>query len=327
MLRAGVLGAGVMGGHHARSYAHFPSRVELAGVFDPDAARARAVAERYDARAYTDVEALLADVDVVTIASPSRLHVEHALLALEHGCDVLVEKPVALDAAGARHLQRAAAADPRGPVVAVGHIEHFNPAVSELRKLLDGRRVLGVDCRRLGPASTRNGDIDVVQDLMLHDLHVVLTLADGDAIVDVHAAGVVPPASDKLEYAVATVSFSSGAIATFGASRATEERVRRMSITAVDSHVTVDLASRTLESCRATSLAEGPAAGVRSESVVSRVLVPNDEPLLAQTRSFLDAVVARRPPEVGLDTALRCMELVEAIRAAAGRPAPLALVS
>src|SRR4051794_21217431 len=98
MLRAGVLGAGVMGGHHARSYAHFPSRVELVGVFDPDAARAQAVAERYDARAYTDVEALLGDVDVVTIASPSGLHVEHALLALEHGCDVLVEKPVALDA-------------------------------------------------------------------------------------------------------------------------------------------------------------------------------------------------------------------------------------
>src|SRR3954454_11567119 len=300
MLRAGVLGAGVMGGHHARSYAHFPSRVQLAGVFDPDAERAAAVAERFDARAYTDLESLLADIDVVTVASPSHLHVEHALLALEHGCDVLVEKPVALAAADARPLQRAAARDPRGPSVAAGHIEHFNPAVRELRKMLEGRTLIGLDCRRLGPASERNRDIDVVQDLMLHDLHVVLSLVPA-APVEVQAAGAATAASTQLEYAVATVVFADGTIATFGASRTTEERVRRMSISAVDAHVSVDLAARAIESCRSTNLGEAAGAGYRQESIVERIHVPSEEPLLAQTAAFLGACERREPARVGLD--------------------------
>jgi predicted dehydrogenase len=315
-----------MGAHHARAYATL-AESELVGVYDPDRARAGAVAERFGAAAYDDLAALLDAVDVVTIASPSHLHVDQALLALAHGCDVLVEKPVALSADQARALQRAAARDPRGPVVAAGHIEHFNPAVRELRKLLAERQVIGVDCRRLGPASERNRDIDVVQDLMLHDLHIVLTLVPSPPL-QVQAAGVPTPSSDQVEYAVATVVFADGTIATFGASRATEERVRRMSISALDAHVTVDLATRAIETCRSTNLGEATGAGYRQESIVERIHVPNEEPLLAQAASFLGACIRRDPPEVGLDDAVRCLEVVDAVRLAARRiPATLAAAS
>ncbi|HEY3189642.1 MAG TPA: Gfo/Idh/MocA family oxidoreductase, partial [Solirubrobacteraceae bacterium] len=248
----------------------------------------------------------------------SRAHVEQALLALDHGCDVLVEKPVALSADQARALQRAAARDPRGPVVAAGHIEHFNPAVRELRKLLAERKLIGVDCRRLGPASERNRDIDVVQDLMLHDLHVVMTLVPS-APLQVQAAGTVTPSSDQVEYAVATVVFADGTIATFGASRATEERVRRMSISALDAHVTVDLATRSIETCRSTNLGETGGAGYRQESIVERIHVPSEEPLLVQAASFLGACIRRDPPDVGLDAAVRCLEVVDAVRLAVRR--------
>jgi predicted dehydrogenase len=325
-LRAGVIGAGVMGAHHARAYATLAG-AELVGVHDPDAGRAADVSERYGARPYPDLGALLDAVDVVTVASPSHLHVEHALLALEHGCDVLVEKPVALSADSARTLQRAVARDPRGPVVAAGHIERFNPAVRELRKLLAGRHVIGVDCRRLGPASERNRDIDVVQDLMLHDLDIVLGLLPARP-AQVQAAGVVTPGSDLVEYAVATVVFAEGTVATFGASRATEERVRRMSVSAVESHVTVDLASRAIETCRSTNLAEAVGAGYRQESIVERIHVPNEEPLLVQAASFIEACRRREPPEVGIDAAVRCLEVVDAVRAAVARvPEALAAAS
>ncbi len=307
-----------MGAHHARAYALLGG-AELVGVYDLDPRRALDVAQPFGARAYQELEAMLVDVDVVTIASPSHLHVEHALLALHHRCDVLIEKPVALTAAKVRLLKRAAARDPRGPVVAAGHIEHFNPAVRELRKLLEGREILGIDCRRLGPASTRNQDIDVVQDLMLHDLHIALDLAGASTPVQVHGAGVGLGSSPTLEYAVATVVFGGGLVGTFGASRATEERVRRMSITATDVHVTVDLAARTLETCRSTDLhpAGVSGSGVRQESLVERIHVPSEEPLLLQTAAFLEACAERHPPVVGLDIAARCMDLVDDIRACA----------
>jgi predicted dehydrogenase len=314
-LRAGVIGAGAMGAHHARAYGLLAG-CTLVGVFDPDASRARAAAQPHGARPYMEIEALLEDVDIVTVASPSRLHVEHTLLALHHGCDVLVEKPVAPTAAKARLLQRAVARDPRGPIVAAGHIEHFNPAIRELRKVLEGREILGIDCRRLGPASERNRDIDVVQDLMLHDLHIALDLA-GVNPVEVHGAGTTLGSSPTLEYAVATVVFEGGVVGTFGASRATEERVRRMSITATDVHVTVDLAGRTLETCRSTNLTPAAVSGVRQESLVERIHVPSEEPLLAQAAAFVQSCVDRRPPAVGLDIAARCMDLVDDVRACA----------
>jgi predicted dehydrogenase len=304
-----------MGAHHARAYALLGG-AELVGVHDSDPRSAATVADRHGVRAYMELEALLADIDVVTVASPTSLHMEHALLALHHGCDVLLEKPVATTASRARLLQRAVARDPRGPVVAAGHIEHFNPAVRELRKLLEGREILGIDCRRLGPASTRNRDIDVVQDLMLHDLHIALDLI-GCPAVEVHGAGTGLHGSATLEYAVATVVFANGTVGTFGASRATEERVRRLSITATDVHVTVDLAARTLETCRSTNLRPAGVSGVRQESLIERIHVPSEEPLLLQAASFLDACARRRPPEVGLDMAGRCLELVDDVRACA----------
>ena len=320
-----------MGAHHARAYGLLAG-CELVGIFDPDASRAGAAADPYRARTYMDVEALLEDVDIVTVASPSRLHVDHTLLALHHGCDVLVEKPVAPTAAKARLLHRAVARDPRGPIVAAGHIEHFNPAVRELRKVLEGREILGIDCRRLGPASERNRDIDVVQDLMLLDLHLALDLT-GAVPVEVHGAGTALGSSPTLEYAAATIIFDNGVVGTFGASRATQEHVRRMSITATDVHVTVDLAARTIATCRSTNLAPIAGPDVRQESMVERIHVPNEEPLLVEVAAFLESCVLRRPPVVGLDTAARCMDLVDDVRACAtGRrvrdhAAPLALAA
>ena len=312
-LRAGVIGAGRMGSHHARVYASLTGRCVLAGVHDPDLERAASLARRWDARAYDDVEELLESVDVVSIASPSRLHVVHARLALERGVDVLVEKPLALTAEDGRELQRIAEAHDWDPVVQVGHIEHFNPAVRELRKLLSGHQVLALAVERLGPADGRIDDTDVIHDLMLHDVHVLLTLVDA-SLSAAHAVGRSIKGDGPTDYAVANLLFEDGVIATLSASRITQDKVRRMSVSTAEAHITVDYLQRTVNVCRLTDLrADGGAGSYRQESVVERIFVPMEEPLVAQLQSFLSAVRERRAPEVPLAAGVRCLEVVEAL--------------
>src|SRR3954464_1500542 len=144
-----------MGSHHARVYAALTGACTLAGVYDPDPERAATVAARWDARAYDTLEDMLRDVDVVSIASPSSLHFHHTALALEHGLDVLVEKPLSVTVENARMLERMASLRPTKPVVQVGPIEQFNPAIVELRKLVGEYPPIAIDMQRLGPLARR----------------------------------------------------------------------------------------------------------------------------------------------------------------------------
>jgi predicted dehydrogenase len=305
-----------MGSHHARVYAALTGACSLAGVYDPDAGRAATVASRWDAKAYDTLEDMLREVDVVSVASPSSMHFHHTALALEHGLDVLVEKPLALTVENAQMLERMASLRPSCPVVQVGHIEHFNPAIVELRKLLAEHEPIAIDMQRLGPFDGRIGDTDVVQDLMLHDIHVLITVA-GSPLVRVQASGRRVRSEDHTDYAVATFVFESGLIATLSASRVTEEKIRRLTVTASDAHITLDSMNRSLELSRWTSLrgaGGGESAGYRQESVVERIFVPIEEPLVAQIQSFLRCVRERSAPEVPLRTGTACLQVVDAVR-------------
>jgi predicted dehydrogenase len=304
-----------MGSHHARVYAALTGACTLAGVFDPDTERAATLAERWDSQQYPTLEDMLRDVDVVSVASPSALHFHHTALALEHGLDVLVEKPLALTVENARMLERMAGLRPQTPIVQVGHIEHFNPAIVELRKLVAEHEPIAIDMQRLGPFDGRNPDTDVVQDLMLHDIHVLTTLADSP-LVRVQASGRRVRSDDHTDYAVATFVFESGLIATLSASRVTEEKIRRLTVTASDAHITLDSMNRSLELSRWTSLrgSAGGASGYRQESVLERVFVPIEEPLVAQIQSFLRCVRDRSAPEVPLRTGTACLQIVDAVR-------------
>jgi virulence factor len=320
-LRVGVIGAGNMGAHHIRTYRSLGGICELQGIHDHDARRGDAMAKQFDTRAFATIEELLAQVEAVSICTPSSLHVEHALMALHAGVDVLVEKPVALSVEEGAAIAQTLTELPLEAIVQVGHIEHFNPAVREVAKLLEGERVVAVELQRLSPFDGRIADADVVQDLMLHDIHVLLTLADRSSIASrkltaVHAVGrrVRSPTLD--DYAVATLTFDDGLIGTLVASRVTEEKIRRLSATTEESHVTVDYLRRTVERCRSTSLEldGGGSRTYRQESLLERVFVPMEEPLVAQLRSFLECVRKRTLPEVDLSMGLRCLEVVQAIR-------------
>jgi predicted dehydrogenase len=232
-LRAGVVGAGHMGQYHVLVYAELPD-VELVGVVDTDAARAAAVAQQYDTGTFADHRALVGCVDVASVAVPTGQHFAVARDLLEAGVSVLVEKPMTSTLEEARALF--AIAERTGAVLHVGHVERFNGAVEELRRIV--RSPILVESRRLGPFAPRVQRDTVVMDLMIHDIDIVLGLVDSPPLrLSAQGARVHSPVTDV---ASVGIRFESGAIATITASRATEEKVRTLAITQSDAYILLD---------------------------------------------------------------------------------------
>ena len=289
-VRVGVIGVGALGQHHARVYAALEG-VVLAGVYDVDGGRAGEVAARHGSRAHTHLRELLPEVDAVSVAVPTVDHLRVARAALEAGKDVLVEKPMATTLAEADEM--IALAEARGAVLQVGHIERFNPAVEVLRSVLEPRFV---EVHRLGSFSPRSLDIDVVLDLMIHDLDLVLSL-DGTEAVQVDAVG-VSVLTSRVDIANARLRFASGLIANLTASRVSQERVRKFRIFAPRTYVSADLATRETQVYR---LGETGADG-RPEIQLEQTKAPNvpeSEPLRRQLDGFVQAVRDRTRPLVG----------------------------
>jgi predicted dehydrogenase len=264
--------------------------VRLAGVYDVDAARAGEVAARHGSRAYAHLRELLPEVDAVSVAVPTVDHLRVARAALDAGKDVLVEKPMATTLAEADEM--IALAEARGAVLQVGHIERFNPAVEVLRRVPKPRFV---EVHRLGSFSPRSLDIDVVLDLMIHDLDLVLSL-DGTEAVQVDAVG-VPVLTPRVDIANARLRFASGLIANLTASRVSQDRVRKFRIFAPRTYVSADLATREAQVYHLGEPREDGRPEIQLEQSQAAD-VPESEPLRRQLESFVQAVRQRTPPVV-----------------------------
>lgn len=311
-LRAGVIGVGSMGRHHARVYRELPD-VELAGVTDVDPARAATVADQYRTRSL-DREALLDAVDLVSIAVPTEHHYETARAAIDHGTHLLVEKPFVDDRdKGVELVGRAHAA---GLKLQVGHIERFNPVIEALEDILPDLDLIAVTAMRLGPPLDRYLDDDVVMDLMIHDLDVLLTVADAGV------SRIEASSTRDGQYATAILDFESGLIGSLTASRVTQQKVRRLSITAAECQVNVDYADQSIRIHRHTLPAYIEDDGdvrYRQESVIERPGVDNGEPLKRELASFVDAVRSGTSPAVDGEDGLRAVAYAERIRSIADR--------
>ncbi|HVR71422.1 MAG TPA: Gfo/Idh/MocA family oxidoreductase [Vicinamibacteria bacterium] len=285
----GVIGVGALGQHHARVYAQLED-VSLVGVHDQSAERAEEVAGRHGTRAFPDLGRLLDEVDAVSVAVPTVDHHRTSLAALRAGKDVLVEKPMAATLAEADDLIRVASE--RRALLQVGHIERFNPAVAVLGGQVTRPRF--IEAHRLSPFSPRSLDVDVVLDLMIHDLDIVLWL-DGSLPVQVDAVG-VPVLTPRADIANARLRFASGLIANLTASRVSAEKVRKFRVFAPRTYVSLDLAAR---SAAVHRLVEGQG---KPEIAVERLTAPDVEPLARQLSAFVSCVRSRSVPQVtGLD--------------------------
>jgi predicted dehydrogenase len=301
-VRAAVVGVGALGQHHARVYESLPEAT-LVGVHDLDHARAAEVAARHSCRAFSDLRDLLAETDVVSVAVPTVDHHRVARAVLDEGRHVLVEKPMASTLDEADDLIRVAAG--RGVVLQVGHIERFNPAVDVLRATVKEPRFIEV--HRLGEFSPRSLDIDVVLDLMIHDLDILLSL-DASETVRVDAVG-VPVLTPRVDIANARIRFGSGLIANLTASRVSAEKVRKFRVFSPRTYISVDFTAREARVYRLRESPGGP------EISVERTAAPEEEPLRRQLSGFLRAVREGSAPAVSGEDGRRALALALTILA------------
>ena len=292
-LRAGVVGVGLHGERHARILSSMDG-VVLAGVADINAERARAVADTYGTTAFADAAELLDKVDAVIIAVPTVSHVDIALPFLARRIGVLVEKPIAVSVGDADRL--IAAAEASGATLATGHTERFNPAVTAARPLISNPRFIEV--HRLGTFPERSLDIDVIFDLMIHDLDVLLAVVVSP-VVSVEAVGVAV-LTPNADIANARIRFASGCIANLTASRISRDRTRKIRFFQHNTYISVDYAAKELEVY--TLVPPGPetqgAAPARPVIKGGKLPVADVEPLRVELEDFADAVRHRRTPQV-----------------------------
>lgn len=306
-VRIGVIGVGSLGQHHARVYAELAG-ARLVGVADVDEARAASVAARHNCRAVADYRALIGAVDAVSVVTPTLLHHEIARACLEAGLHVLVEKPLAATVEQARDL--VAVASGRGVMLQVGHIERFNSAFRATRGAVKTPTL--IECRRWAPFTPRGADVDVVLDLMIHDLDLVLGLVDVP-VREVQANGlsILSPTTDVAQ---ARVVFQDGCIATFSVNRVAESKIREVRICEPEGFVVIDLAQQTALVGRRAMGTSG-----RYEVLTEQVRGDGREPLKLELEAFLDSVRTGAPPLVSGKEGTAALELAGAIMAAIAR--------
>ena len=301
-IRVGVVGVGDFGRNHVRVLHDLPG-AELVGIHDADSERARQIAAEFDTRAFSDVAQLAEQIDAACVAVPTKLHARISSELFERGVDVLVEKPIASSVAQADRL--IADAKKAGRILQVGHLERFNPAVVALQKIAS--RPLFFEVHRLGVFSPRSLDVDVVFDVMIHDLDVLLSLLNSPAR-DIQAVG-IPVLTDKVDIAHARIEFESGAVANVTASRVSTERVRKLRFFQAREYISVDYTRQDVTRIRVTG--EGSQPAIDFEKVPTE----REEPLQAELRSFLAAVRERKPPLVDGEAGRRALDLAEHVMA------------
>jgi predicted dehydrogenase len=300
-IRVAVIGVGALGKHHARILAALPD-AELIGIVDINEARAREIGGLVNAAPFTQASDVIGRVDAVTIAVPTESHVSVALPFLERGIGVLVEKPLARSSGEAQEMIDAA--HKSGAVFGVGHTERYNPAVEGVRPLLDRPRFIEV--HRLGTFPDRSLDIDVVFDLMIHDLDVVLSIVPSE-VVAVEAVGVAV-LTPKPDIANARLKFASGCIANITASRISKDRIRKIRIFQRDAYLSVDYAAQEVERWR---LVKGNGAMPAIDG--GKLAIAQEEPLKRELADFVAAVREKRAPGVTGADGLRAIELAQRI--------------
>ena len=316
VLRIGVIGTGSLGYHHARLLRDLPGIV-FKGFFEANADRAGTVARELGIRAYESLDALLGDVDAVSIVVPTSKHHEVAMQALRAGKHLLIEKPITVTLAEADELL--ALAERSGLMVQIGHIERFNRAIRAALPYVD--TPLFIDSDRLAPFNPRGSDVAVVLDLMIHDIDLVLTLT-GAKVRDVAASG-LPVLTPSIDIADARITFENGAVASITSSRVSRERMRKLRIFQKNAYLSLDLAAGNGELYRLrgdVDLAMLAKQAQPLEAFVERVAIEaqEGEPLRLELESFVAALKGEAPVAVSgragrdaLAVALRIVQDIE----------------
>jgi len=302
-LRCAAIGVGSLGRHHARNYAELAreGRIEFTGACDVSAETLEQIGKDNDCKVFSDWRYLLDEVDLVSIATPTETHCEIACAFLEKGKHALVEKPIALTLEEADKM--IAAAERSGAKLMVGQLERFNPAMVALRPHVT--KPLYFEIHRVSPFPNRSLDVDVVLDVMIHDLDAVQWLVGEDVKVSAIQAVGIPVISDKVDAANARIEFENGAVANITASRIGTEKIRKTRFYQTNAYVVLDYATKFSSLTSLNPAASHPLLGIS----INRLQIEDVEPLRAEITSFLDAVENDTPPAVSGEDGRRALAL------------------
>ena len=300
-IRVAVVGTGEFGRNHARVYRELEG--ELAGVFDENTERAAAIAQEFQTKSFSSLDALKGQADAVSVAVPTVAHAKVGCRLMDMGLDVLVEKPMAVNLAEADALL--SAAKKNGRILQVGHVERFNPAVTAVEPILN--RPLFFEVHRLGIFTPRSLDVDVIYDLMIHDLDILLAMVN-EPVVEVKAVG-IPVLTEKVDIAHARLEFAGGAVANITASRVSTERVRKVRFFQQHEYISLDYARR--DALRIGVKKPGP----QPEFSFEKLNAPTVEPLHAELEAFVSAVRTRKEPRTNGVAGRAALELASRVMA------------
>jgi predicted dehydrogenase len=295
-VRVAVVGCGEFGRNHARVYREMEN-VELVAVVDQDRDRAGKIAQEFGTAAFETIEDLRGRVDAASVAVPTVAHRDVGCALMEMGVDVLVEKPMTRTLAEADDL--VGAARKLGRILQVGHVERFNPAVLAVEPIVN--RPLFFEVHRLGVFTPRSLDIDVIYDLMIHDLDILLALVE-EPVEEVKAVG-IPVLTNKVDIAHARLEFAGGAVANVTASRVSTERVRKMRFFQQHEYISLDYARR--DALRVGVKTPGP----QPEFAYEKLPAPTTEPLRAELDAFVEVVRTRVSPKTNGAAGRAALEL------------------
>ena len=298
-LRAAVIGVGYLGNFHAQKYAQI-ANADLCAVVDTDPARAEEIAAKYGTRAVTDYTRVLSEIDLVSIVVPPSRHFDIAYDCLAAGVHTLVEKPVTETVDEAEELIRLAT--DRGLVLQVGHLERFNPVVHALQERVTRPRL--IEAQRFAAYQSRGTEVDVVLDLMIHDIDIVLSIVESP-ISAVHSSGMTVVTKD-IDIAHARIEFDDGCVAELAASRVSQEPARAMKVYQAGSYLTIDYMNHEIQ---VGTVIDGHEEPARREVTFETETVAGIDVLMAEISSFVGAVQSGSTPEVTGEDGKRALEV------------------
>lgn len=284
-IKIGVIGVGHLGQHHARIYSHMPG-VELVGVSDSNEARGKEIGERLNTQSFPDYTDLLPKVDALSIAVPTQLHYEVTHAALKNHIDVLLEKPITATLEEADLL--IAEAKDNQSIFQIGHLERYNRAYLLAKGLI--RNPQFIENHRIGPFAARGTDVNVILDLMIHDIDIILSLTNSP-ITEIRAMG-IPVLSKEIDIVNARLEFKSGCVANMTASRVSLEKMRKIRIFQPDTYISLDYQNQEV------TIAKKVIENNQTKILVDHPAVEKEEPLKLELYDFVKNCINRTPPEI-----------------------------
>lgn len=313
-LRVAVIGAGMMGKNHLKTYKSLPG-VELVGVYDIFSDASAKAAEMFGIKAFSSLEEVAACVDAVSVVTTSVTHAEVGDFFLNKGIHCLMEKPLACTEAECQRL--ISSAKNNNVTLLVGHIEQFNPAVEQMHKILsDTTKIRSLTAQRMSAASGRITDVDVSMDLMIHDVEVVQSLIKSK-VINIHASTVkTPDHADGKDYITALLEFENGVTASLTSSRITQARVRTLTVTTDTNYIDMDFISQSIN-----VHSQGRMPYVNQETIpdwmnyglkgsVEQLFIPTNQPLQAELSHFINCINGKETPRISGENALDALRVV-----------------